>query len=234
MWDIRGMRRTSSQRAVGSNQYRTRMKAGAPTSQVQLVHVEASSAPPEPENDSGEATGGDLRITWSEVSSRGQTDRLAKNRVYVGLYGSDVVQEPTGPMCSDPDCRCSGREVDHKVWRRYRRAAIQQMKDVVFPLGASSNIRWSSTAGCSCGCSPGFITSNEGYGSDISVMAVLGDITPDCVSLSTVRRDTLPLSPDKLAEWFVDTDNEYLRQEIVKHPDCPDHIRAMHVLSSTK
>jgi hypothetical protein len=105
--------------------------------------------------------------------------RPSKGRVYISL--PDFAPEPT-EKCTDEDCpsawcqsaRANGKpehtEVDHKAWRRWLRSEIKLTKERVIPalevhFGCPidpSQLRFSAKAGCSCGCSPGFIIDGTG------------------------------------------------------------------------
>jgi len=95
-----------------------------------------------------------------------------KCRVFTGIDPDE--SEPMGPRCSDPTCEslyCRPDvpdiqpNVDHKVWKAWRRRAIVNVRAKLVPilaehLGVEPElvvIRHSSKAGCSCGCSPGWI-----------------------------------------------------------------------------
>lgn len=54
-------------------------------------------------------------------------------------------------------------EVDHKVWKRFRREAIAAERKLIERAVAEGSlpdgkVYFSSKAGCGCGCSPGFIS----------------------------------------------------------------------------
>lgn len=104
----------------------------------------------------------------------------------------------------------SGRvEVDHKVWNRWKREATATVKadlkahyDELVAMaeeqGFSSNavglgrILFSYKAGCSCGCSPGYIT--NGYGADVSVDFTEQVPVPDPHDPSTALRELIEQS----------------------------------------
>lgn len=98
-------------------------------------------------------------------------ERAKKGRLYVHL--KDATDYPTGPICSTEGCECGNREVDHKVWKNYRRAEISRMRTAVEQAVEAGQLvpsilqhgmlNYSSKAGCSCGCSPGFIVNHGGY-----------------------------------------------------------------------
>lgn len=119
--------------------------------------------------------------TTFEVTSRPFTrdQRASKARVFTDWSTDDVEPEPRGPLCADPDCRnCNAheahggrREVDHRVWKAFvRRVTRVWQAELVTILAdfwgvdpAEVRVRFSSKAGCSCGCSPGWIV-ESGHG----------------------------------------------------------------------
>jgi hypothetical protein len=124
-----------------------------------------------------------LRVTWRPRTWHGpgtSREMLAKPRVYVP---HEMVSEPqpTEPLCSDVNCEsgyCSlyrktdGErgllEVDHRVWAAYLRRCHVEVYTRLRPLLAeffpnvvsdpnTIKLHFSAKAGCSCGCSPGYI-----------------------------------------------------------------------------
>lgn len=101
-------------------------------------------------------------------------DRASKPRLYANGFDTDA---PTGPVCTDLECgsgvcnaaRRAGKpencEVDHKVWKAWLKQGTKAVREAGIPLVASFlgadpavvKLYFSSKAGCSCGCSPGFI-----------------------------------------------------------------------------
>lgn len=112
-------------------------------------------------------------ITWQKERPE------AKPRVFDDL---SILPEPTEPRCTDPDCEswyCSNGhpEVDHRVWNLWKTREIRARRERVIPvvaefLGvdpASVRIRFSVKAGCSCGCSPGWVLESHWHGQNISL-----------------------------------------------------------------
>lgn len=87
-----------------------------------------------------------------------RTWKTGRIRVYVS--GQD---EPTSPV-PGPSVRGDGSDAD-QAWRRYNREEIRLMREVVEEAFAADpelaeqlgKVVFSKKAGCSCGCSPGFI-----------------------------------------------------------------------------
>jgi hypothetical protein len=113
----------------------------------------------------------------SRVFDHGQ--RGSKGRVFTDWKPEDVEPEPTGPLCADQACRnCNAheahggkREVDHRVWKAWVRRVTAVWKAELVTILADFwgvdpdevRVRFSSKAGCSCGCSPGWVI-ESGHG----------------------------------------------------------------------
>jgi hypothetical protein len=115
----------------------------------------------------------------ARTRSRQWRDRPSKGRVYVPNF--EFEPQPTD-LCSDLTCgsawcesaRRNGKpeycEVDHKQWKRWLRNEIKLTKALITPIlaqhfdvpEAQVDLRFSRKAGCSCGCSPGFIIDRVG------------------------------------------------------------------------
>lgn len=115
------------------------------------------------------------RRTWNA--------EFPKIRVYVA--GED---EPTWPIPGS-STRGDGSEVD-KAWKRYNREERRLQREVIDEALAErpeladqlGKLTWSRKAGCSCGCSPGWIA--EGRGSqDVRITR-----TPDEPALQVADR----------------------------------------------
>lgn len=140
--------------------------------------------------------------------------RPSRTKLYVSYDFADrlIGPYPDGPKCRDVNCgsaTCKVQrdqhasywcEVDHKVWRRHHLAALKAVKAVVIPALADHfgvpvdqlKLRFSSKAGCSCGCSPGFYVDgsgtfnrsvNVGWAVDVHPWKILGRLGAEARSL---------------------------------------------------
>lgn len=94
-----------------------------------------------------------VTYTINEVSKRPETDRRArKSVIYVHVTNQDFAK-PVAELFSG--------------WRRNNpfRDYREQVLPKAFPmlgLPSDTKVRWSQKAGCSCGCSPGFVIVSTG------------------------------------------------------------------------
>jgi hypothetical protein len=87
-----------------------------------------------------------IEITNLERRWRRGRERSAKVRVYIGVKGEGVL-----------DGFVARRDRPSDLYRR------EVMPEVLRQLGLQGvRFRWSQKAGCSCGCSPGFIQATKG------------------------------------------------------------------------
>lgn len=106
--------------------------------------------------------------TEHNIRERPKDRFRAKTRVFSSI-GTEI-EEPKGPLCQDPDCEswyCKNGhpEVNHAVWKAFLRYVQASARARLVPILAEYldvepselKIRWSAKAGCSCGCSPGWI-----------------------------------------------------------------------------
>lgn len=96
------------------------------------------------------------QVTESEVRKMSHDERSTKGRIYVSVEGNS----PINP------------NIARHIQEDYREPTTKEMKALILPaLLSAKNVnllkgsslreiadsaRWSRTAGCSCGCSPGF------------------------------------------------------------------------------
>lgn len=91
----------------------------------------------------------------------------ARTKVFTGI---SVEEPPTEPLCSDPECTlwyCKNGhpEVDHQVWKAWRRREIAAVRQRLVPVLAQHlgvepgalKIYYGDKVGCGCGCSPGWV-----------------------------------------------------------------------------
>ncbi len=213
-WHTVHMARSKTGGGVGTNQYgvrgvSTRAAGNRPVPPVDLVTQAAQPAAPAVP----------LRVKLEE---RPHTERRS-GRVYMTMGGHGLPQPPTGPMCTQPACTCAGQAVDHRVWKAWRRETVQHYRAALQAAGIDpSRLRWSDKAGCSCGCSPGFVPTGGSYRTtDAWVTALEGDPAPEDAQI--VR--ALQVDPADLERWARSTSNPTLRQAIADNPNCPDHLR---------
>jgi hypothetical protein len=94
-----------------------------------------------------------IEITNLERRWRRGRERSAKVRVYIGVKGEGVL-----------DGFVARRDRPSDLYRR------EVMPEVLRQLGLQGvRFRWSQKAGCSCGCSPGFILGGAEFGYDVCV-----------------------------------------------------------------
>lgn len=90
----------------------------------------------------------------------------AKPRIYGAvdaLSANLVAQEPRYVAYTDENSTEADREAE-KVWRAWRKATLRattkKVKEVAALLAddaTQASVRFSYTAGCTCGCSPGYV-----------------------------------------------------------------------------
>lgn len=102
-----------------------------------------------------------LKIT--EFEKRPNRDsRRSKTRIYVWAEKESVLEN-----------LANRRSRPHQLYKKHVMAEILERAN----LPVVTKVRWSQTAGCSCGCSPGFIVDGS-YGWNIFV-TVGSDTNPD-------------------------------------------------------
>lgn len=83
-----------------------------------------------------------------------QIDKPIKTRVYVSEVNETILENLTN--------RSSRPHVEYKKEITQKLIKLGRIK-------SSSDLGWSRTAGCSCGCSSGFILKNSTYGEEIYI-----------------------------------------------------------------
>lgn len=215
---------------VGSNQYQSR---GAPVSRTGPTAQDAPSlldqldTPKPTRAEPAPSRSAPPQFLYHIKTSRADNSPSRKGRIYMNIGGDRTVQEPNGPMCTKPGCRCGGNTVDHTVWKGYLRKAIAERRAIVGAAGLDNkDISWSSKAGCSsCPCSPGFVSNApEHHGKDIWVSALVGEPGPQdghvVASLPDLDAETLTRMCEKERR-------PAFLQAISRHPNFPPHLRSM-------
>lgn len=207
---------------VGTNQYGVRGHSKrtpnftTPQSGLNLL-AQAQTSPSAPD-----ASPPLVRSVVSRRRNEGAT------RIYVDITGRDQVQPPNGPLCRKPGCQCRGREVDHAVWRSYRRQAIAQLRQVAVAAGLGDHqIKYSTKAGCSCGCSPGFVSDH--WGEQINVSAIVGEPGP---SGTAVLLEFPDIDGETLIQLYREATEDYERQTLMRHPNFPPQVKALASLTA--
>ncbi len=98
-------------------------------------------------------------VVKSVTTQEKDTWKSSKTRLYIS---SDIWETEIGKAATS-DAEVA--EINKVVIRRYRKVLPEILKQAGIPEAKAS---WSWKAGCSCGCSPGFIL-DKNYGMVISV-----------------------------------------------------------------
>ena len=84
-------------------------------------------------------------------------DATRKTRIYV--WAADIEAE----IGVHPEYSIRGENADlDKAWRAYNKKEVEALKKHLVAALGEQSVRFSKTAGCSCGCSAGFIYTGEG------------------------------------------------------------------------
>jgi hypothetical protein len=100
-------------------------------------------------------------LTGTIVISKGRCRK--KSDVGVSFPNPEQLPEDHLHHMSVPTCSFKGEDpLNQRMWDLYRKVQVTHMKallDFAVELGLvpSGDWRYSQTAGCSCGCSPGFV-----------------------------------------------------------------------------
>lgn len=92
-------------------------------------------------------------VVKSVTTQEKETSKSSKTRLYIS---SDIWKTEIGKAATSA-------EINRVVIRRFRKVLPEILKQAGIPEATAV---WSWKAGCSCGCSPGFIL-DKGYGVDI-------------------------------------------------------------------
>lgn len=99
-----------------------------------------------------------IKVPVVKTVTTQEKSKSRKTRLYIF---SDIWETEIGKAATD-DAEVVA-EINKVMVRRFREALPEILKQAGIPEAKAS---WSWKAGCSCGCSPGFIL-DKGYGMDI-------------------------------------------------------------------
>ncbi len=104
-----------------------------------------------------------MNIT-AEIRRKTGREYSEKARIYVWPKGESVIEQ-----------FFNRRDRPTKEFRKIAMDGLKQLEDQIKKeksWAKLSGLRWSRKAGCSCGCSPGFIAQGDGYtGFDVHITA---------------------------------------------------------------
>jgi hypothetical protein len=112
--------------------------------------------------------------TKSRMNLGTSSDRSVKVRVYVGLTDQALtavcakVQFPDFTEGCDHAQFVKDQTMANFRYSRVLLSALDPQTRNSMGLDDNAKLRWSRTAGCSCGCSPGFVVEGQ-YGMDFYV-----------------------------------------------------------------